>query len=146
MADFAIQQDARAETVERIESRFEQKGSKAFYGDQDIFLYPAVFGSDGTVSFDVSRTVWQHGIQTPLYLSASLYFQWILNAHWNPVKTVAALCHAFLYQVDMDNEGQRKLSFTFPVFSPFEGIIGIPVRATISGFRSEYIYIESDQE
>lgn len=145
MADLAIQQDARAETVERIESRFEQKGSKAFYGDQDIFLYPAVFGSGGTVSFDVSRTAWQHGIQTPLHLSASLYCRWILNPHWNPVKTVAALCHAFLYHVDLDNEGQRKLLFTFPAFSPVEGIIGVPVRATINGFRNEYIFIEDDE-
>lgn len=139
MGDLALIEVARVETFEREESRFEQKWSKAFYGERDIFLFPRSIEPDGSVAFNVSSATWLHGIHTPVYLSARLYAERIRNGIQNPIKNIETLAHAFLYAVDSDNENNFSLSFTVP------GNNGFPykARAVMRGFMPEYIFIET---
>ncbi len=139
MSDVAIREIAR---VERHESCFEQKHEQDFYSKQDFFKFPGIFEKEGGVSFDVSSAAWRHGIHTPVHLSGRLYCHWIRNCCENPIKNIATLCHAFLYHVDLDKENTVPLVFTVP------GIGSEPykARASLHGWRNEYIYLDVADE
>lgn len=138
MENLAVQEVARLETVERIESRFEQKHVKAFYSEQEFFLFPAIFDTEGEVSFDVSSAAWHHGIQTKVHLSGFLYCHWIRNRYANPIKNIATLCHAFLYHVDLDKENTVPLVFTVPGI----GTDDYTVKAVMRGWREQFIFFD----
>ena len=141
MGDLALQFEARVEAVEREESRFEQKGAKAFYGDSDCFMFPRNIENDGTVSFNVSSTAWLYGIQTTLYISARLYARQIRDGIRNPLKNIETLCHAFMYAVSCDRENQTVLSFNVPGNRSEL----YKARASMRGWREKYIFLDIDE-
>lgn len=138
MADVAIFQEERVETFARRESRFEQTGSKAIYCLEFASLFPAVREETGNITFNVSDVARLMGIRTPLFLSAGLYREEILNQVQNPIKNVETLCHAFLYAVDCDMQDHCMLEFSVPG----NGSAPYKARAHLRGFRDKTILIE----
>jgi len=137
MGNLALVEVERIETFEREESRFEQKGSKGFYSADDLFLYPRYFENSGAMTFDISHTAFQFGIQTPVHLSSVLFSKWIMNGVRNPVKNIETLCHAFLYAVDCDSRNSCILEFTVPG----NGTPSYRASAVLHGFRDKTINI-----
>jgi len=137
MADLALQQEERVETFEREESRFEQKWSKLSYTDNAMFPYPSRCDENGVKTFEISRTSWHFGIQTPVIISSGLYSRYIMNGVKSPTKNIETLCHAFLYAVDCDTRNSCILEFTVPG----NGTPSYRASAVLHGFRDKTITI-----
>lgn len=138
MADLALQQEERVETFEREESRFEQKWSKLSYTDNALFPYPSRCDENGVKTFEISRTSWHFGIQTPVIISSGLYSRHIMNGVKSPTKNIETLCHAFLYAVDCDSHDHCMINFTVPG----NGTPPYKACAYLRGFRNQNIFIE----
>lgn len=137
MSDLALVEVERVETFEREESRFEQKVSRAFYCTESFFLFPRFLENSGITTFDISRTAFHFGIQTPVHLSSILYSKRIMNGIKNPIKNIETLCHAFLYAVDCDTLDSCILEFVVPG----NGTPSYKASAMLHGFRDKHITI-----
>lgn len=138
MAEFLMRQETCVTTIERLESRFEQKWSKSYLSSGCHFHFPSIVNQTGIVIYDVSSTSWQLGIHTPLFISSTLFSKYIMNGIQTPTKNIETLCHAFLYAVDCDTRDKCSLEFTVPGngFPPYTA------RSYLEGLKNQNIFIE----
>lgn len=127
-------------------SRFHQQGNTR-YCCENFLNFPRINASEEHPRFEVSSEASHHGVQSRLVVSGLLYSNWIRSGSMTPEHNIAALCHAFLYAVDLDLDESEKLSFSVPYFHPKKPFGLVPVRAQIcSDDRKEYIYIQLAEE
>lgn len=114
MGDLAIVEQDAVEYIERAQSRFEQKWTHTLYAQDPIFLFSSHRVEPGILEHKISSVAWHCGIQSPVFVSHTLYYKHIMNGLQNPVKNVETLCHAFLYAVDCDTQDRCILEFVVP--------------------------------
>ena len=142
MADLAILEITEKVTSVRVENIFDQKHEEVFYSKENFMLFPSHYEKENKISFDVSSVTSQYGIHTPVHVSGQIYSLWVQNQNYNPIKSLATLCHAFLYHVDLDRKNTVPLIFTVP------GINSEPytVKASLRGWKNDFIYFDIVKE